>query len=302
MIYLLWAILLSGMVSMVFKFIEKKDCEGDYVTWVNYLFAASFSLVRAFQGGLAQQWGKMAQCTPSTLLTQKTVPNTLLLLTVLGAVSGICYLASLLLIRVSIAKNGLSITTIFGKFSFAFTAVFTLLLWREFPQGLGAVGFAIAVVGLLLMSGRRGAKEIQSVGVLFGLALINSTIEMFSKLFVQYGIERYKDLMVFTIFGSAAVYCTVYVALQLKKKTIRRGIRLRDILAGVAVGLPNVLTTTVQMRALERLPAAVVFSSISVGVLFLTVLVGRFVFKEKITRRQALCSLLAFAGVVLINL
>lgn len=300
MIYLILSIFLSCAISVIFKAIEKKDFNGDNVTLFNYVFASTCAFANAYSGGLVQQWGRIAECDLSTLLSEKSVPGTLLLLSVLGLFTGILYLVTLLLIRKSIAQNGMNITALFGKFSFIFTALFSILLWAEIPTAVGFVGLAVAVFGLLLLTEKKNLRTITNFKLLFLLTGFYCLMEMSKKIFVQYGLEEFKDLFVFAIFFSALINCVVYVAFRARKTGFK--IRFGEILTGIAVGLPNVLSSTVQLLALQYLPVSVVFPSIAIGSLFVTTIISRFIFREVITRRQLISSTFAFVGIILINL
>ena len=77
---------------------------------------------------------------------------------------------------------------------------------------------------------------------------------------------------------------------------------MRELAAGVAVGVPNYFSSVLLLRALEKLPAFLVYPVFSAGTIVLVLLLSALLFREKPGKKQLLGLLFILAALVLLNL
>ena len=80
------------------------------------------------------------------------------------------------------------------------------------------------------------------------------------------------------------------------------GLCRQDTVFGLALAVPNYLSTRFLLLALGRLPAVVVFPTFSVGTIVLVTLAGLVFFREKLPGRKAVALVIILAALVLLNL
>ena len=94
----------------------------------------------------------------------------------------------------------------------------------------------------------------------------------------------------------ALVLCVFLVLYKKERPSIR------DFLFGSAIGIPNFFSSKFQLRALEDLPAVVVYPSFCVATMLITTLVGVFFFKERLQKLQWVAVAAIIAALFLLNI
>jgi len=117
-----------------------------------------------------------------------------------------------------------------------------------------------------------------------------------SKVYEELGDLTLSNQYLFYTFLVAALLC---VPLCIYKKD-RPG--RNEILYGMLVGLPNFFSAKFLLRALEFLPAVIVYPCFSVTTILLITLAGVLFFREKLGRRQQAAIVIILAAVALLNL
>ena len=129
------------------------------------------------------------------------------------------------------------------------------------------------------------------------LALVlNGTADAMSKVFAQLGRRQDDGLFMFYIFLFAGLATLVLLVRQ------HRPLTRRDVLFGVAAGVPNFLSSRLLLAALTRLPAFLVYPCYSVGVILVISAASFFLFRERLNRRQLGAAGMILGALVLLNL
>jgi multidrug transporter EmrE-like cation transporter len=125
--------------------------------------------------------------------------------------------------------------------------------------------------------------------VLGGLA------EFSNKVFQQYaGIEGRAVFLTSTF--AVALVCSLATSLIRSAKWSRR-----DVLTGVAVGIPNLFSSYFLIQALQQVPAAVAYSVFGAGTVVTIAGGGIILFEERLQWREAAVIGLTIAGVIAVN-
>ncbi len=120
------------------------------------------------------------------------------------------------------------------------------------------------------------------------------------KVFEQVGNRAEDELFFFYLFAAAAVLTVLLILLEKKKSG--RSLRLPELAAGIAVGVPNYFASYLLLPALVVLPVFLVYPLNSTGAILLVMAVDALFFHQKHTRRQMVGILLVLAAMVLLNL
>jgi drug/metabolite transporter (DMT)-like permease len=112
----------------------------------------------------------------------------------------------------------------------------------------------------------------------------------------QTGLRGEENLFFTILFGTAALVMTG-AWLSGKERT-----RPRDLPYGIAVGLSNALHNRLLIACLQILPSILVYPFFTTMGLIVTILVCWFLWGERINRREMIGTVIAAAGILLINL
>ena len=279
-LFLLLALLSSSVLALVLKYLNTSSPYGVYL--VNYITCTLLA------------FGAME---PRTLFRGDFTPCWL------GAVTGLIYLASLAANGASIHKNGAILSSVFTRLGVLVPILVSVALFGERPtlvQGLGIALAVAAAVGMNGLPGREARPTAAGTGVslvLLVLTLVlNGTADAMSKVFAQLGRRQDDGLFMFYIFLFAGLATLVLLVRQ------HRPLTRRDVLFGVAAGVPNFLSSRLLLAALTRLPAFLVYPCYSVGVILVISAASFFLFRERLNRRQLGAAGMILGALVLLNL
>ena len=224
---------------------------------------------------------------------------------VCGVLGGLLFVAGLVTMQSSVLLNGASLSAAFAKLGLLVSLALSLLCFGERPGLLTLLGAALVLPALLLIhaGGKNDAKETggtRSFPLLLLTLLAGGSADAMAKVFEQLG-ERAEDGLYFLWLFLTAAVLTALLALREKRRT-GKNILLSELAAGVAVGVPNYFSSFLLLRALEKLPAFVVYPVFSAGTIVLVLLLSALFFREKPGKKQLLGLLFILAALVLLNL
>lgn len=303
MLYLALTIVVSSLVLTILKYGRLKKLNVDYIILVNYIFATAVAGIAAGRDGLFKAIPLIQQSRITTLFSEISVPNTVLLIFVLSLFSGVLYYTALIVSQISVVINGMGATSMFNRLSFLVPLIGSAVLWREYPSGLSIIGMLLGVISLYLMIKKTGSLGTGNMNFLpLCLLLANGIVEINNKILVMHSAgPEYKNLFVFTTFVFAALFCGTVIILKGRKVCLGK-IGIKEILLGMGLGLPNVLNSVLLLKALEILPAGVVYATVAAGGVLMSNIIGLTVFKECIGRYQKIAMILTIFSIVLINI
>ncbi len=198
----------------------------------------------------------------------------------------------------------MALTSLLVNFSLIIPFFFGVIYLGERPSVLAYVGFALlgaALVFLNLRSGKGGQRPslkwaVFVVLTMFANGFCSVTMTWHQSLYpeqYEYGFTAWTVLVCFAIFAVLAL-----VGGKLKKEYHRPRC---DLYAGTA-GLVNTLASFLTVLLAAKSPATILYPLLSATTMLAALLVGRFVFHEKLTRNQLIGFALGVCSVVLLNL
>lgn len=215
----------------------------------------------------------------------------------LAVLNALCMTSCMLLNQYSISRNGAPLSTTFNRLGILIPTILSMLFFRELPAMVQIAGIGLAVLSILYING--GEKEgsrIESLPALLLVFIIGGLIDFNSKVYGMFGDTRLQDYFVFCTF----LFCTLFSAVLLLKKNPR--IKMKDVIAGILMGVPNQMITYSMVRAVLFLPAYLVFPLYSAGVILGVNVINFLVFREKPTRRECIATGIIATALLLLNL
>ena len=212
----------------------------------------------------------------------------------MSAVNGMLYASGLVLMQLSIPRNGVVATSTYTRLSLVVTIVFSLVLFREVPTGLQVLGLFLAVGAIALSSIQKGSARFNPL--LLAILLLGGTIDIWVKVFSTWGEPSLSDQFLFGTFLCAALIC--FGLMLYKKQRLSRW----ELLFGTMIAIPNYYNSRFLLKSLEGLPSIIVYPTFNVGTLLLLTVIGVGVFREKLSKRQWIALAIILLALTLLNL
>ncbi|MDB9724220.1 DMT family transporter [Polaribacter sp.] len=285
MIFLLLSILFSTGLFVIFKYFGIYKVDVLKAIFINYIVAFSMGF----------------------LLAERQIPIVEIYLEpwFSGAlILGALFIAIFFVMAMTAQKNGVSVTSIAGKMSVVVPILFGIFLYNESVTFFKILGIVIALIAVYLSSVKE-EKQAKNGTLLFPVLLFigSGTIDTLLK-YVQVNYVADADVSVFSgsLFGIAAIFGLVILSIKTIKK--REAFGVKNVLAGIVLGVPNYYSIVFLMKALQNknIESSTLFTVNNVAIVIVSTLVGLFFFKEKFSLKNKIGVVLAILGIVLVTI
>jgi len=285
--YLLFSIIASSWIFITFQLFAKYKVDTLQAIVVNYI-VASIS-------------GMIAYSKPISFYEIKSF-NWFYMTMVLGLI----FILVFNLMAITTQKNGLSVAAVATKMSVAIPVVFGIIIYKESTGILKVTGIIIALIAVYMTSiktteGISIRKEhlIYPLLVFIGSGIIDTSLKFMEEHYVAK-----LDTAIFSasIFGFAAILGVLILAYKALQKTLK--ISIKNIVAGVCLGIPNYFSIYFLIRALQNksMDSSTVFIINNVAILLVSTVVGILFFKEKLNLKNWIGIILAIVSILLVTL
>ncbi|MEP2935062.1 MAG: EamA family transporter [Gilvibacter sp.] len=286
MMYLILSIVSSTGILIVFKLFKRFNIDRLQAIVVNYIVACLCGFI-AFDGPLSiQQISQADWFLPTAAL-------------------GALFILIFYLMALTTQRAGLSVTSVAVKMSLVIPILFGLLFYKESANALKVIGIVLALVAVYLTSSRKEeGKQVTGASVLvlpllvfLGSGIIDTSIKFLEDSYVG---EGEVPLFSSTVFGAAASLGILFLIVgKLRGKVT---FAWRNILGGIALGIPNYFSIYFLVQALRipSLESSTVFTINNVAIVLFSTLVGISLFKEKLSPKNWFGILLAVVSIVLV--
>ena len=214
----------------------------------------------------------------------------------LGAVSGAMYLGSFMLLQWNIRVNGVVLPATFMKLGVIVPTLTSIIAFGEVPRAMQVAGIVLAIFAILLIQLEKGSSRVKNALGLVIMLIAGGSTDVLSKIYEQMGNPALNDQYLLYTFFVALALCALLAAAKRQKLTAA------DIAFGLLVGVPNYFSARFLLLSLSAVPAVVAYPTYSVGTIVLITLVGRTLFKERLSRRQLMAMGVILAALILLNL
>lgn len=278
MIYLILAVTCSSLVSIVMKLSEKKRTSESGMLIFNYI--ACIIAAWLFSPGL------------NPFPQREGLGITFLL----GAISGIMYLVSLVLIQQNIKRSGVIFSSTFTKLGVIVSVLIAIIIFREAPQLKSIIGIILAIVAIVIFNfDKEAMKGKKDFLWLIMLLVFSGLCDSMINIFKNTGPAALSDGFLLLNFFFALLCAVIYLVIKKEK------IGWWDVLFGILLGIPNYLSSRFVLYALDTLDAVVVYPVYSVATLIVIGIAGILAFKEKMTWAKAAGMVIVVIGLVLLS-
>ena len=214
----------------------------------------------------------------------------------LGILNGILYLGSFILMQWNTRHNGVVLSSAFMKLGILVPTTLSVVWFREIPTGVQVIGFVLALAAIVIINHQKGAKLSRGSWGLLLMLLIGGMGDGMSKVYEEYGDPGFQNIFLFFTFFAALILCLGLAAYKKER------LDAKELLFGMALGVPNFLSSLFLLNALASVPAVIAFPTFSVAVILVVAIAGIICFQEQLNRRQILGGFLICIALILLNL
>jgi len=217
----------------------------------------------------------------------------------MGTFNGTFYMVALVLSQYNIAQNGVVLSSVFSKMGgLLIPLLVSILIFGESPTVLQFIGFILSMISIFVLNYR---KDVDGIGgkftiSLFALLVAEGCAGIMAKVFNETGNPVLASHFLFYTFVIAFLLCAIVILAKHER------LGFSEIIYGLLIGIPNFLGARFVLRALETIPAVVVYPSRSVGTIVVITIVGTMLFKERLSRQQFAAMGVILVSLVLLNL
>lgn len=263
MFFLLLTILTSAMISVIMRYSQGKCAEKYSMFAFNYITCIILS-------GFSMEW---------KLVHFGSVDANITL--ILGVLNGIFYLLGLFLMQTNIKRNGVVLTSVFSRLGgLLVPLVVAICVFKESPTLMQIIGTIVAVYSIILINYDKNSKKVNAIWLLFLVFLSDGCTTTMAKVFDELGKSELKSNYLCYTFITAFLLCVILIIHNKERITSA------SVFFGVLIGVPNFFASRFILKALERLPAVIVYPTRGVGGIVAISLAGILLFKEKLKKTQ----------------
>ena len=273
----------SILIAHFLKQSESRKLNTIRVLTVNYLVASAVALtVSIYIGGDVFNSDQMIQPI------------------LLAGVVGVIFIANFYFYSKSVFHNGVGISIAAMRISLIIPVLLSTIWYLEFLSPYQWLGVFLVFTTLFLLLPRKKSIEFElkkETGWLLLLLFLGTGVGDASlKVFES----EFSDIMGKELF-MGSVFLTAFI-IGLLTLLIRRELQftLNEIKLGIAIGIPNLLTSIFLIMALERMSGAVVYSSVNVLTVLGGTLIGIIFWKDHFTKTQWIGILLTVVSILLL--
>lgn len=286
MIWLLFSIICSTLIFVIFKYFDKFGVDNLQAIIVNYVVAFSLGMgLHGFETPLLEIPGKNWFWSAFLL--------------------GIIFIWLFQLMALASQKIGVSVVSITVKMSLVIPVVFGILYYQESVGLLKIIGIGLALFAVYLTTAKNKSKKSSELYIKLPLILFFGSGIMDT--FINYNQEEVvmaseHGLFTSSIFGMAAVFGCILLFIQHRKNKVK--LNIKNLWAGIILGIPNYGSIYFLIRSLNHnnMESSIVFPINNVGIVALSVLVGLFLFSEKLNLKNKIGIALALLSIALLGM
>lgn len=220
---------------------------------------------------------------------------------------GVLLIVMFFLMGISSQKAGVSVTSVASKMSVIVPVAFSIVYYSEDIFFLKMLGIGLALVAVLLSSLKKKAGQDNAdprfLLLPFLIFLGTGTIDALIK-FTQQAYINPETSAAFTSFLFGVAFVLGVGASLFRRVPLRAFFVPKTFFTGIVLGLMNYASIYFLIRALETqvLDSSIIFGLNNIGVVALSVLIGLFFFREKLSPLNWAGTGLAFVSIYLLRM
>lgn len=271
MIYLILSILFNAVLFVIIKLFAKFNIDALQALVVNYFVAFLVGLLFL-----------EVDVVPQEIINENWFKGSILL--------GFVFISTFYATTLTSQRNGLSVASVASKMSVIIPITLGVFLYNETLNAIKIIGILLALVAVYFTSKKETGEVQKATNLLYPILVFIGAGSIDSSL--KYLQTFYVTSDKISLFSSITFLCAFFVGLLiLLFLSIQGKIQFsgRNILGGIALGLPNYFSLYFLVKMLEAkaFESATLFTIHNIAIVIVSTFVGILFFKEQISIRNA---------------
>jgi drug/metabolite transporter (DMT)-like permease len=205
-------------------------------------------------------------------------------------ICGVLFISLFFLMGKSSQNNGVSLTSVVVKMSMAFSMILMILIYHEELKTYKIAAISLALLGIFFLSKEKKNTEKKNDKILLIILFLGCGLLDFVLNYVQNYKLQYIPSPLFSAFGLGLAGVIGFMILFIKSFKSNEKITLKNITAGILLGVPNYFSIYYLIHSYEviELPDSTVLALLNVLSVLASLFAGYFIFNEKITWLKAI--------------
>lgn len=199
---------------------------------------------------------------------------------------GALFISLFFLMGKSSQNNGVSLTTVVVKMSMAFSMILMIIIYHEDLTIYKIAAILLALVGIFFLSKENQNTEKKNKDkILLIILFIGCGLLDFILNYVQNFKLQHISSPLFSAFGLGLAGVFGFLILILKSFKSKEKVTIKNIIAGILLGVPNYFSIYYLIHSYEvlDLPDSTILALLNVLSVLASLVAGYLIFKEKIT-------------------
>ena len=275
MIALSLTIILTTVLFLVFKEFQKRNINTNQAITFNYLTAA---LIALFIGDV--------NYNIYNLINTDWFYSTIAL--------GIFFIIMFNVMAITTQKLGISISSMASKMSLIIPVIGAVIFQNASIGVYKILGIMIALIALYLTFKKSGptAKPTLAIILFLGAGMLDMWLDFIRNNF----LSSTADFNLFIV----TVFFTAFSVGLLKVICDRKRIIIKNIVAGIVLGVPNYFSIYFVLLALESLGGVYVFPILNIGVVLFSAIISWLFYQEQMSKTNWMGIVLACLSILII--
>ena len=287
MIYLILSILFTTALVLIFKLFERFDVDNFQAIVFNYITAGLICfLVLGEPISIAQ------------ITSEVWFPSTLLI--------GVLFISLFNVVAYSAQKVGIAITSVATKISLCIPVIFGYWYYNDSMNSFKIIGILLALVSVYFTAKKDVKREtinplLFSVPIIlfFGSGVLDIVLIYSLETYnlVDKGLELNFSSILYSVAGLIGLPILIFRHFTVGK------IKLKNIIAGICLGIPNVFSIVFFLKCLNHFPESTfVFPINNVGIVATSAIFASLFFKERLSKINWIGIVIAMISILLISI
>jgi drug/metabolite transporter (DMT)-like permease len=282
MIFLLFSIISSTVVVVIFKYFESFKINNLNAIIINYLTASILGYIL-----------NKPDFSFHSLILAEWMPAAIII--------GISFIVVLNIIGITAQKIGVTITTISGRMAVIIPITFSIIYYNEVVGIWKILGISLALPALILTMFQKDSLPkkyfILPVLLFLGMGIVDSIIK-----FTQAEFLNKENLLIFTtfLFSISAITGIIF---RIFKQSDINFLSIKLWAGGILLGSANLgsLYFFIQALSHSNLDSSLVFGINHIGIVSLSVFAGLVLFREKLKKINWIGILLSLITIIILT-
>jgi drug/metabolite transporter (DMT)-like permease len=286
MFYLLLSILFTTALVIVFKIFERYEIDNFQAIVFNYITAGLICFL------LVGEPINIDQIT-----SEEWFPSTLLI--------GILFISLFNVVAYSAQKVGIAITSVATKISLCIPVIFGFWYFGDSMNSLKVAGIILALLSVYFTAKKEEKRKsinpilfIVPIILFFGSGILDIILIYSLETYdlVNQGLELQFSSILYSVAGLIGMPILVFRHFTVDK------IQKKNIIAGIGLGIPNVLSIVFFLKCLNHFPESTfVFPINNMGIVAASAIFASLLFKEHLSKINWFGIVIAMLSILLIS-